>query len=246
MRSSYHQVDDVVVLTIAGAIDTHAAAVEFEYLLAHVPGAGHLVLDLTEVTALGTTGLTVLARAAPGDEHVVIGERHDVVLRAGGVRAHAGPCTAVRQPGARPRCAPVVTGRVHEPARGAASLACRCARHAAVRTLIRPVRGPGDTPGMTASTTKIERSAPAIRAVLAQVSPEECAQFEAGFAEGLARASAEFDLAPAEAVLDRWWGIAAIRVNPLSEQEAAQVAAARGGDFTGLRARDEHGNWVQL
>jgi ABC-type transporter Mla MlaB component len=83
MRSSYHQVDDVVVLTIAGAIDTHAAAVEFEYLLAHVPGAGHLVLDLAEVTALGTTGLTVLARAAPGDEHVVIGERHDVVLRAG-------------------------------------------------------------------------------------------------------------------------------------------------------------------
>ena len=62
MRSSYHQVDDVVVLTIAGAIDTHAAAVEFEYLLAHVPGAGHLVLDLAEVTALGTTGLTVLAR----------------------------------------------------------------------------------------------------------------------------------------------------------------------------------------
>src|SRR5438309_11426070 len=59
----------------------------------------------------------------------------------------------------------------------------------------------------------------------AQVSPEECAQFEAEFAEGLARASAEFDLAPAEAVLDRWWGIAAIRVNPLSEQEAAQVAA---------------------
>jgi hypothetical protein len=40
--------------------------------------------------------------------------------------------------------------------------------------------------------------------------PQECAQFEAEFAEGLARASAEFDLAPAEAVLDRWWGIAAL------------------------------------
>jgi hypothetical protein len=99
---------------------------------------------------------------------------------------------------------------------------------------------------MTASTTKIERSAPAIRAVLAEVSPPECARFEAEFAESLARASAEFDLAPAEAVLDRWWGIAVIRVNPLSEREAAQVAAAKAGELTGLRARDEHGNWVQL
>src|SRR5882757_11142300 len=79
---------------------------------------------------------------------------------------------------------------------------------------------------MTASTTKIERSAPAVRAVLAQVSPDECAQFEVEFAEGLARASAEFDLAPAESVLDRWWGIAAIRANPLSEHEAAHVGGS--------------------
>jgi anti-anti-sigma regulatory factor len=66
MRSSYHQVDDVVVLTIAGAIDTHAAAVEFEYLLAHVPGAGHLVLDLAEVTALGEPAAPEGAQV-PGD-----------------------------------------------------------------------------------------------------------------------------------------------------------------------------------
>jgi hypothetical protein len=99
---------------------------------------------------------------------------------------------------------------------------------------------------MTASTTKIERSAPAIRAVLAEVSPGECAQFEVEFAEGLGRASAELDLAPVETVLDRWWGIAAIRVNPLSEEETARVAAAKNGDFTGLRTRDEHGNWVTL
>jgi hypothetical protein len=36
-----------------------------------------------------------------------------------------------------------------------------------------------DTHRMTASTTKIERSAPAIRAVLAEVSPQECTRFEA-------------------------------------------------------------------
>jgi hypothetical protein len=46
---------------------------------------------------------------------------------------------------------------------------------------------------------------------------------------------------PSEALLDRWWGIAAIRANPLSEDEQAQVAQANAGDFTGLLARDEQG-----
>jgi len=45
-------------------------------------------------------------------------------------------------------------------------------------------------------------------------------------------------------VLDRWWGIAAIRANPLSEQE--QLARARAGSFTGLWERDEAGNWTQM
>ncbi|MGH3934680.1 MAG: DUF6247 family protein [Pseudonocardiaceae bacterium] len=99
---------------------------------------------------------------------------------------------------------------------------------------------------MTAATARIERFGPAIRAVLAEVSPAECARFETEFAEALARAGAEFDLAPAEAVLDRWWGIAVIRANPLSEQEQALLARARVGDFSGLWERDEAGNWAQL
>jgi hypothetical protein len=99
---------------------------------------------------------------------------------------------------------------------------------------------------MTTATTRIKRSGPAIRALLGEVSPDECAQFEAEFAQALARAGAEFDLAPAEAVLDRWWGIAVIRANPLSEQEQEQVARARQGLFDGLWERDEAGNWVQL
>lgn len=99
---------------------------------------------------------------------------------------------------------------------------------------------------MTAATMRIERSGPAIRAALAEVSPEECTEFEAEFAQALERAGAEFDLAPAETVLDRWWGIAVIRTNPLSEKEQAQVARANEGDFTGLLARDERGNWVRL
>jgi Family of unknown function (DUF6247) len=99
---------------------------------------------------------------------------------------------------------------------------------------------------MTAATTKIERSGPAIRAVLAKVSPAECAQFEAEFAEALTRAATELDLASAEAVLDRWWGIAVVRANPLSEQEQAQLTHARAGDFTGLWEGDAAGNWAQM
>lgn len=99
---------------------------------------------------------------------------------------------------------------------------------------------------MTVATTRIERSGPAIRAALAEVSPEECAEFEAEFAQALMRAGSEFDLVPAEQVLDRWWGIAVIRANPLSEEEQAQVARANTGDFTGLLARDECGNRVRL
>jgi len=101
---------------------------------------------------------------------------------------------------------------------------------------------------MTTATTRIERSGPAVRAALARLSPTECAQFEAEFAEAIARASAsaEYDLAPAESVLDRWWGIAVIRANPLSEQEQAQLARARDGAFEGLWERDERGDWHQL
>ncbi len=43
-----------------------------------------------------------------------------------------------------------------------------------------------DTRRMTTATTRIKRSGPAIRAVLAEVSPDECAQFEVEFAQALA------------------------------------------------------------
>jgi len=99
---------------------------------------------------------------------------------------------------------------------------------------------------MTTATTRIERSGPAVRAALAQLSPGECAQFEAEFAQATARAGSEYDLAPAQQVLDRWWGIAVIRANPLSDHEQAQLARAREGVFDGLWERDDHGDWHQL
>lgn len=57
---------------------------------------------------------------------------------------------------------------------------------------------------MTVATTRVEHSGPAIRAALvAAVSPQECAEFEAEFAQALTRAGSEFDLVPAEQVLAR-------------------------------------------
>ncbi|MFN2494459.1 MAG: DUF6247 family protein [Pseudonocardiaceae bacterium] len=99
---------------------------------------------------------------------------------------------------------------------------------------------------MSKARTKIKRSGPAIRAALAELAPDECSLFEAEFQQAMAHASETFELAPLDAVLDRWWGIAAIRANPLSEQEHAQLARAKTGDFTGLLTRDEQGNWVRL
>ncbi len=68
--------------------------------------------------------------------------------------------------------------------------------------------------GLVTAATKIERSGPAVRAALAEASPDECAQFEAEFAAALARASAELDLGPADEVLDRWWGQSRSRLMP--------------------------------
>jgi hypothetical protein len=60
--------------------------------------------------------------------------------------------------------------------------------------------------------------------------------------QAIERTAESFNLAPAEAVLDRWWGVAVIRANRLSEREQAQVARAKTGDVSGLlgprRARE--------
>jgi hypothetical protein len=89
---------------------------------------------------------------------------------------------------------------------------------------------------MSVTATRIERNGPAIREALATASPEECHQFEVEFQHALVVAGETFDLGPVEAMLDRWWGIAAIRTNPLTEQEHSLVARARAGDDSGWAA----------
>ncbi len=97
---------------------------------------------------------------------------------------------------------------------------------------------------MTAAT-KIERSGLAIRAALAELAPAECEEFEAEFRQALAHVDADFDLGHVDAVLDRWWGIAAMCANPLTEQERKLVVQARAGVDTGWYVRENDG-WVQL
>ncbi|MGH3930749.1 MAG: DUF6247 family protein [Pseudonocardiaceae bacterium] len=100
---------------------------------------------------------------------------------------------------------------------------------------------------MTAATkiTKIERSGPAIRATLAALAPAECAEFEVEFHQALIHTGTDFDLGHVDAVLNRWWGIAAMCANPLTEQERELVVQARAGVDTGWYARED-GRWVQL
>ncbi len=101
-----------------------------------------------------------------------------------------------------------------------------------------------DTAPMTAAT-KIEHSEPAIRATLTELAPAECKEFEAELRQALAHAAADFDLGHVDAVLDRWWGIAAMCANPLTEQEREPVVQARAGVDTGWYVR-ENGSWIQL
>lgn len=110
-----------------------------------------------------------------------------------------------------------------------------------------PVHGTAlaDTRRVTVTTAKIERTGPSIRAALAEFAPAECEQFEAEFQQALGQAARLFELASLDAVLDRWWGIAAIRTNPLNEPEHELVAHAQAGGYSGWVARNEDGRGAQ-
>jgi hypothetical protein len=83
-----------------------------------------------------------------------------------------------------------------------------------------------------AVTTTIERSGQAIRAVLADLSPEE-ARSSSSSTEPLRRAAESLDLMEADAVLTRWWGIATNRANPPSNEERQLIRRMRAGEDVG-------------
>lgn len=128
--------------------------------------------------------------------------------------------------------------------------ACWPAACSGVPTLARGLRrtpGHRDTAGVaTVSAVTIERSGPAIRAALAQHTPQDCARFENELREALHRAQADLDLTDVETVLRRWHALATMAANPLSEHELTQIARVRTGDVTGLRERRDDGTWRTL
>lgn len=99
---------------------------------------------------------------------------------------------------------------------------------------------------VAATTVVIERSGPGIRAALAEHAPVDRLRFEEEFRDALARAADDLDLTRVDALLSRWHALATMAANPLTPHELDQLARAKAGDLSGLRARDEHGNWVTL
>ena len=95
--------------------------------------------------------------------------------------------------------------------------------------------------------TVIERSGPAIRAVLLAHAPDRCSQFEAEFRSALAAAAQSLDLSGPQAVLARWQAVAMMAANPLSDDEREQIEHAKAGDFSGLLSwdRGDNGSWVR-
>lgn len=79
----------------------------------------------------------------------------------------------------------------------------------------------------------VDRSGPAIRAFLAELSPLEAVRFEREFADALSRAAKSLDLSEADALLTRWWGVATIRANPLTDHEQQLLHRMRSGEPVG-------------
>jgi Family of unknown function (DUF6247) len=98
----------------------------------------------------------------------------------------------------------------------------------------------------TGTVNRVERTGPAIRAVLGEHAPAESARFESELRQALTQAGGTLDLSGVEEVMARWHAVAVMIVNPLGEAEQAQVRRARSGDYHGLRARDERGNWATV
>lgn len=82
-------------------------------------------------------------------------------------------------------------------------------------------------------TTKIARSGRDISAALHELSPHEATEFDQQYREALARAADTFDLTEAETVLTRWWGIATLRANPLTEEEHDLMRRFHAGEDVG-------------
>ena len=78
---------------------------------------------------------------------------------------------------------------------------------------------------------RVDRTGPSIRAALAAASPNELPDFGAEFRIALAEADDDFDTSRIDQVLNRWWGVAHLRLNPPTAEEGAVAEMLATGDF---------------
>ncbi|KXO99079.1 hypothetical protein AXK58_24300 [Tsukamurella tyrosinosolvens] len=84
---------------------------------------------------------------------------------------------------------------------------------------------------------RVERTGPAIRDALRTAAPDELPDFDAEFRIALAEADDDFDTARIDRVLNRWWAVAHLRLNPPTAEERELVERVAAGDLTGTLTR---------
>jgi hypothetical protein len=74
---------------------------------------------------------------------------------------------------------------------------------------------------------------------LRDAAPEEAELFASEYRDALNRAAASLDLSDSEQVLNRWWGIAYLRLNPPTDEEREIVRRLKAGEDVGWSSPQE-------
>jgi Family of unknown function (DUF6247) len=74
---------------------------------------------------------------------------------------------------------------------------------------------------MSMTNIKLDQSGAAVRAVLADLAPAECVEFEAEFHTTMAEVDDDFDTSRVDALVRRWWARAVVLRNPDPAANAA-------------------------
>lgn len=85
-----------------------------------------------------------------------------------------------------------------------------------------------------------------VRRFMARVAPDDVPEFDAELRAALEQADGDHDRAEVRQVVLRWGGRAALRADPLTDEELAALERARAGDSRGLRVLQDDGTWRTL
>lgn len=86
---------------------------------------------------------------------------------------------------------------------------------------------------------RVERTGQAVLRALEEVAPSQAETFRREYRAALAEAAESLDLAKADAVLSRWWGIAYLRLNPPTAEEQDLVRRLQAGEDVGWSSPQE-------